>query len=133
MLATGVLAILGTFLVRSGILDSIHAFGASTLGVPFLVLIGGDDRRLRRRSCVSRARDLRSEHRLDSLLSREAVFLLNNLVLVGLCFVIFWGTFFPLISEAVTGDAGLRRAAVVRPLHRAARARCWCCCPGSGR
>jgi cytochrome c-type biogenesis protein CcmF len=53
---------------------------------------------------ISRAPELRSEHRLDSLLSREAVFLLNNLVLVGLCFVIFWGTFFPLISEAVTGN-----------------------------
>ena len=47
---------------------------------------------------------LRSEHRLDSLLSRESVFLANNLVLVGLCFVIFWGTYFPLISEAVTGQ-----------------------------
>src|SRR6059036_868729 len=53
---------------------------------------------------VARRDSLRSEHRLDSLLSREAVFLLNNLVLVGLCFVIFWGTFFPLISEAVTGN-----------------------------
>jgi cytochrome c-type biogenesis protein CcmF len=47
---------------------------------------------------------LRSEHRLDSLLSRESVFLANNLVLVGLCFVIFWGTYFPLISEAITGQ-----------------------------
>ncbi len=103
VLATGVLAILGTFLVRSGILDSIHAFGASTLGVPFLVLIGvmiaGSVALV-----SSRASELRSEHRLDSLLSREAVFLLNNLVLVGLCFVVFWGTFFPLISEAVTGS-----------------------------
>ena len=53
---------------------------------------------------ASRAESLRSEHRLDSLLSREAAFLLNNLVLVALCFVVFWGTFFPLISEAVTGD-----------------------------
>ena len=52
---------------------------------------------------VSRLPDLRSEARLDSLLSREAFFLLNNLVLVGLCLVIFWGTFFPLISEALTG------------------------------
>jgi cytochrome c-type biogenesis protein CcmF len=100
--ATFVLALLGTFLVRSGILDSIHAFGASTLGRPFLafiavVLIGSVA------LIVSRAQDLRSEARLDSLLSREAAFLLNNLVLVGLCFVIFWGTFFPLISEAVTG------------------------------
>jgi cytochrome c-type biogenesis protein CcmF len=102
VLATGVLAILGTFLVRSGILNSIHAFGASTLGVPFLVLIGvliaGSIALV-----VTRAAELRSEARLDSLLSREAVFLLNNLVLVGLCFVIFWGTFFPLISEALTG------------------------------
>ena len=60
---------------------------------------------------ISRAPQLRSEHRLDSLLSREAVFLLNNLVLVGLCFVILWGTFFPLISEAVTG----KRASVGPP------------------
>src|SRR4051794_14492735 len=102
VLTTGVLSVLGTFLVRSGILNSIHAFGASTLGIPFLVLIGA----MIAASVglvVSRASDLRSENRLDSLLSREAIFLLNNLVLVGLCFVIFWGTFFPLISEAVTG------------------------------
>jgi cytochrome c-type biogenesis protein CcmF len=102
VLATGILAVLGTFLVRSGILESIHAFGASTLGIPFLVLIVT----MIAASIVlvaTRAADLRSEHRLDSLLSREAVFLLNNLVLVALCFVIFWGTFFPLISEAVTG------------------------------
>jgi cytochrome c-type biogenesis protein CcmF len=103
VLATGVLAILGTFLVRSGILESIHAFGASTLGIPFLILIvamiGGSIALV-----ASRSESLRSEHRLDSLLSREAAFLLNNLVLVALCFVVFWGTFFPLISEAVTGD-----------------------------
>jgi len=102
VLATGVLAILGTFLVRSGILESIHAFGASTLGVPFLVLIAS----MTAGSIylvVSRAPQLRSEHRLDSLLSREVVFLLNNLVLVLMCAVIWWGTFFPLISEALTG------------------------------
>jgi cytochrome c-type biogenesis protein CcmF len=103
VLATGVLAILGTFLVRSGILESIHAFGASTLGIPFLLLIvamiGGSIALV-----ASRAESLRAEHRLDSLLSREAAFLLNNLVLVALCFVVFWGTFFPLISEALTGD-----------------------------
>jgi cytochrome c-type biogenesis protein CcmF len=103
VLATGTLAIMGTFLVRSGILDSIHAFGASTVGVPFLILIGvlvaGSV------GLVTWRRDLlRSESRLDSLLSREAIFLFNNLVLVGMAFVVFWGTFFPLISEAVTGD-----------------------------
>jgi cytochrome c-type biogenesis protein CcmF len=101
-LGTGILAVLGTFLVRSGILDSIHAFGASTLGGPFLAFIGV----LLVGSVVlvaSRRDTLRSEGRLDSLLSRETAFLANNLVLVGLCFVILWGTFFPLISEAITG------------------------------
>jgi cytochrome c-type biogenesis protein CcmF len=96
------LALIGTFLVRSGILDSIHAFGASTLGVPFvifiaLVVVGSV------LLVVSRLDILRAPSQLASLLSREAVFLLNNLVLVSLAFVIFWGTFFPLISEAVTG------------------------------
>ena len=100
--ATFTLALLGTFLVRSGILDSIHAFGASTIGVQMLIFI----------ACVialsaglilARLPDLRSEARLDSLLSREAFFLLNNLVLVALCLVVLWGTFFPLISEALTG------------------------------
>ncbi|HEV3046317.1 MAG TPA: cytochrome c-type biogenesis CcmF C-terminal domain-containing protein [Solirubrobacteraceae bacterium] len=103
VLATGTLAIMGTFLVRSGILNSIHAFGGQTLGVPFVILIatliGGSIYLV-----VSRRDMLRSEHRLDSLLSRESMFVLNNLVLVGLCFVILWGTYFPLISEAVTGQ-----------------------------
>jgi cytochrome c-type biogenesis protein CcmF len=102
VLATGTLAIMGTFLVRSGILSSIHAFGGATLGVPFVVLIGvlilGSIYLV-----SSRRQVLRSEHRLDSLLSRESVFMANNVVLVGLCFVIFWGTYFPLISEALTG------------------------------
>ena len=102
IIATFVLALLGTFLVRSGILESIHAFGASTIGVQFLVFIAivviGSAALV-----IWRLPDLRSEARLDSLLSREAFFLLNNLVLVALCLVVFWGTFFPLISEAVTG------------------------------
>ena len=102
ILGTGILAILGTFLVRSGILDSIHAFGASTLGIPFVVFIAvlvlGSAYLV-----VSRQDALRAEHRLDSLLSREAVFLFNNLVLVALTFVILFLTFFPLIAEALTG------------------------------
>ena len=100
--ATFVLALLGTFLVRSGILESIHAFGASTIGVQFLVFISLVIA-LSAALIIARLPDLRSSARLDSLLSREAFFLLNNLVLVGLCLVILWGTFFPLISEAVTG------------------------------
>jgi len=103
VLATGTLAIMGTFLVRSGVLNSIHAFGGATLGVPFVtliaVLISGSIYLV-----VSRRDMLRSEHRLDSLLSRESIFLANNLVLVALCFVIFWGTYFPLISEALNGQ-----------------------------
>jgi cytochrome c-type biogenesis protein CcmF len=102
VLATGILAILGTFLVRSGILDSIHAFGASTLGVPFVILIGlmvaGSIGLV-----VWRREALRSENRLDSMLSREAIFLANNLVLVAMAFVVFWGTFWPLIAELLTG------------------------------
>jgi cytochrome c-type biogenesis protein CcmF len=102
ILGAGTLAVLGTFLVRSGILDSIHAFGASTLGVPFVILLavmlGGSV------WLVTWRRDrLKSKAQLDSLLSREAVFLFQNLVLVAMVFVIFWVTFFPLISEAVTG------------------------------
>jgi cytochrome c-type biogenesis protein CcmF len=102
ILGSGTLAILGTFLVRSGILDSIHAFGASTLGVPFVVLLAvmiGSALGL----ILWRRRMLASEARLDSLLSREAMFLFQNLVLVAMVLVIFWVTFFPLISEAITG------------------------------
>jgi len=102
VLGAGTLSILGTFLVRSGILDSIHAFGASTLGVPFVILIAvmvcGSIRLI-----LWRREQLRSEARLDSLLSREAVFLFQNMVLVAMVFVIFWITFFPLISQALTG------------------------------
>ena len=101
--ATFALALLGTFLVRSGILQSIHAFGESTVGTPLLVLIAlvlvGSTALI-----VSRLSDLRSERRIQSLASREAVFLVNNILLIGLAFVVFYGTFFPLIAEAFTGE-----------------------------
>ncbi|HEX4032812.1 MAG TPA: cytochrome c-type biogenesis CcmF C-terminal domain-containing protein [Solirubrobacteraceae bacterium] len=104
VLGASTLAIVGTFLVRSGVLDSIHAFTGGGLGVPFVALIAtmvaGSVYLV-----VTRREVLRSEHSLDSLFSREAAFLLNNIILVGLCFVIFWGTFFPLISQAVTGTS----------------------------
>jgi cytochrome c-type biogenesis protein CcmF len=102
VMAAFVLALLGTFLVRSGILDSIHAFGASTLGKPFLAFIAlcatGSTLLV-----ISRLDHLRSDAKLESVWSREGAFLLNNLVLVALAFVIWWGTFFPLISEALNG------------------------------
>jgi cytochrome c-type biogenesis protein CcmF len=97
------LALLGTFLVRSGVLQSIHAFGDNTvgpyiLGLIALVLIGSTA------LIVSRLDDLRSPKRIDSLVSRESIFLVNNLLLVALTAVVFWGTFFPLISELFTGS-----------------------------
>jgi len=103
IVATFSLALLGTFLVRSGVLQSIHAFGDSTvgpyiLGLIAVVLVGSTG------LIVSRLDDLRSEKRIDSLASRESVFLVNNLLLVALVVAIFWGTFFPLISELFTGD-----------------------------
>jgi cytochrome c-type biogenesis protein CcmF len=103
VLLAGVLTIFGTFLVRSGVLDSIHAFGASTLGVPFVVLLGvmffgSIGLALWRRD------GLRTEHRLDSLLSREAAFLVQNFIIALLVFVIFFVTIFPLLSQWLTGN-----------------------------
>ncbi len=103
IVATFSMALLGTFLVRSGVLQSIHAFGDSTVGPYILGLIGvvviGSTLLI-----VSRLDDLKSEKRIDSLLSRESVFLVNNLLLVAITLVVFWGTFFPLISELFTGE-----------------------------
>jgi cytochrome c-type biogenesis protein CcmF len=97
------LAIFGTFLTRSGILNSIHAFGDSTLGTYFLafivVIVVGSVALL-----ISRLPNLRSSHSLESYVSREAIFLFNNLLLVGLAFAVFWGTMFPILSEAVRGE-----------------------------
>jgi cytochrome c-type biogenesis protein CcmF len=97
------LALFGTFLTRSGILSSVHAFGESTLGPYFLaviacVLVGAVS------LIIWRLPALRSQHSLESYLSREAVFLFNNLLLVGLAFAVFWGTIFPILSEAARGE-----------------------------
>lgn len=97
-----VLALLGTFITRSGIISSVHAFGESTLGAWFLVFIAialGLSVAL----IVLRLPELRSEHSLESFVSREAVFLYNNLLLLGLAFAVLWGTLFPVLSEAVRG------------------------------
>ena len=99
---TFALSIFGTLLTRSGILSSVHSFSESTVGPPFVALIVIV-------LMVSlallwwRTPKLRSEHHLDSLLSRESSFLLNNLLLVGIAFAVFWGTVFPILSEAVRG------------------------------
>jgi cytochrome c-type biogenesis protein CcmF len=93
----------GTFLTRSGVLSSVHAFAQSAIGplffgfiaITFALSIW----------LLSKQWDaLRSENELDSLLSREAAFLLNNVIFMAIAFVTFWGTHFPLFSELVTGQ-----------------------------
>jgi cytochrome c-type biogenesis protein CcmF len=97
------LAIFGTFITRSGIISSVHSFAQSPVGKWFAgflvlailvaaVLVG------------TRLRDLRAPAELDSMLSREAAFLYNNVILVAIAFSVLWGTLFPIISEAVRGE-----------------------------
>ncbi|MFQ6033807.1 MAG: heme lyase CcmF/NrfE family subunit, partial [Candidatus Bipolaricaulia bacterium] len=95
--------IFGTFLTRSGVIQSVHAFGESTLGLWFLLfmaLVAGFAGYL----ILDRARLLRSEGSFEGLLAKESSFLVNNVLFLGLAFATFWGTIFPLISEAVTGN-----------------------------
>jgi cytochrome c-type biogenesis protein CcmF len=96
------LSIFGTFVVRSGVINSVHSFAQSAIGpyfLTFLVLVMASTLAL----LFYRLPELRSENHLDSLLSRESSFLLNNLLFLGLVFAIFWGTIFPLVSEFVQG------------------------------
>ena len=96
------LTIFGTFLTRSGILSSIHAFSSGPVGAIFLgflafVLLASFG------LLAWRSEHLRGQPELDSVVSRESAFLLNNVVLVSALFTIFLGTIFPLLSEAVAG------------------------------
>lgn len=96
------LTIFGTFLTRSGVISSVHSFTQSGLGpyfMVFLLLVLTTSLGL----LFYRLPELKSENDLDSFLSREAAFLLNNWVLVGLAFATFWGTVFPVLSEWVRG------------------------------
>jgi cytochrome c-type biogenesis protein CcmF len=101
--ATFWLAILGTFLTRSGIISSVHAFAQSSIGewfgwfliITFAAFL----------YCFLKNKShLRSEHKLESLVSRESSFLFNNLLFVLACFTILWGTWFPKISELAQGN-----------------------------
>src|SRR5579859_3332202 len=97
------LVIFGTFLTRSGVLSSVHAFAQSAIGPFFFVFIGITFTT----SMILLFREwenLRSDHQLDGLLSRESAFLLNNLLFMGILASVFWGTVFPMISELVTGQ-----------------------------
>ncbi|MFZ3062818.1 MAG: heme lyase CcmF/NrfE family subunit [Actinomycetota bacterium] len=97
------LSLVGTLLVRSGILSSVHAFGESSIGSVFIFFILASTLFMVVLATY-RARALKSEGEFDSILSRESSFLFNNLIFTGLTFTILWGTFFPLISEAFTGN-----------------------------
>jgi cytochrome c-type biogenesis protein CcmF len=97
---TFMLSILGTLLTRSGIVSSVHSFAQSSIGTWFTTLLG-----VVFIVCLVffiKNRDhLRSENKLESLVSRESSFLFNNLVLLGACFAVLCGTLFPILSEAV--------------------------------
>ncbi|MFL5556696.1 MAG: heme lyase CcmF/NrfE family subunit, partial [Gemmatimonadaceae bacterium] len=96
------LSIFGTFITRSGVISSVHSFAQSPVGkwfAGFLVLSIVVTAYL----VSTRLQDLRSNAELESMVSREAAFLYNNLVLVGIAFSVLWGTLFPIISEAVRG------------------------------
>jgi len=97
------LVVFGTFLTRSGVLSSVHAFAQSAIGPLFFVFIAltfGISLGL----LLSRWKDLESKNELHSLFSREALFLLNNLLFLGIFVTTLWGILFPLISEIVTGQ-----------------------------
>lgn len=102
IVATFALTILGTFLTRSGVLSSVHAFGEGPIGMYFLVAIAIT--LLASFALVAGNSDkLSSEGRLDSPASRETVFLLNNLMLTAFTFTVLVGTLFPIVAEAARG------------------------------
>src|SRR2546428_80889 len=96
------LTIFGTFLTRSGILASVHSFTQSWIG-PLFVTFLGLATAASLRALLARLPQIRDEGTFDSPFSREAMMLLNNVVLLTMAFTIFFGTIFPLIVEAVTG------------------------------
>ena len=99
---TFTLTIFGTFLTRSGVMSSVHSFTESSLGpvflsfVFFLLIVSFA-------LIYIRKDHLKSAKKIESFASREGGFLLNNVIFVVLCFAVFWGTIFPVVSEAVRG------------------------------
>ena len=103
IILTYALVIFGTFLTRSGVLSSVHAFASSPIGPFFmgfvsLTLIASIG------LLIYRWPDLRSETEMKSMLSREALFLLNNLLFMSVLVVCFIGVIYPLVSELMTGQ-----------------------------
>jgi cytochrome c-type biogenesis protein CcmF len=103
VVSTFLLAIFGTFITRSGIISSVHSFAQSPVGKWFagfliLAIIGTTY------LVSTRLKDLEARAELESMVSREAAFLYNNLIFVGIAFSVLWGTLFPIITEAVRGE-----------------------------
>ena len=100
---TYTLCLFGTFLTRSGVVQSVHAFAQTplftTVFLGYVLATAG----VFLAALLIRRKDLRSEQRIESFVSREASFLLNNWVFIALLMVVFWGTMFPVFSEALTG------------------------------
>lgn len=98
-----ILSLFGTFLVRSGVLTSVHAFGDSNLGTYFLVFMAFM-MLLSIYVVATRYQLIKKESRpIEAYFSKESSFLLNNYILVAAAFAVFWGTMYPLISETITG------------------------------
>ncbi len=97
------LCILGTLLTRSGIVQSVHAFARSEIGKYFVTFLAIGIAAVIY-LILDRLNYLKSEAQLESVISRESSFLFNNLILLASCFAVLWGTLFPVISEAATGD-----------------------------
>jgi len=98
------LSLFGTFLTRSGVVNSIHSFTQSSIGpwfLAFIALVVAVSLGL----LFWRLPQLRSPTKLESPISREAAFLYNNLLLLALCLAILWGVVYPLLSEALRGEA----------------------------
>src|SRR5215213_620789 len=103
VVTTFLLAIFGTTLTRSGIIESVHSFAQSPVGTwfgIFFFLATGTTIYF----VATRLRDMEAKAALESMVSREAAFLYNNLVLVGIAFSVLWGTLFPILSEWVRGS-----------------------------
>ena len=97
------LVIFGTFLTRSGVLSSVHAFAQSAIGPMFFIFIAitlGASLAL----LSKRWQALKSDVQMTSLLSREALFLLNNFLFISILLICFLGVIFPLASEILTGQ-----------------------------
>ena len=102
VLLTFIMTIFGTFITRSGLIQSVHTFDEATLGYYFLAFLGVIVA-FSVTMILIRLPLLKGKNELDSFLSRESIFLLNNLVLLGIAFATFWGTIFPIVSEAFRG------------------------------